>query len=401
LLDGRRTLGPEPNQPNTLDNCTDGSSGSYHSDESIDKVVVRSGEVDAPSNDDLVEGGRATIIASVYAWATGASDTADFYYTSDASNPQWQYIGSVTPPGGGEQEIMMSYNLPQGLNQAVRVQFRYSGSVGFCTSGSYNDRDDLAFTVAKGTSQPTQSPVKTSPPTEATGGGPQQASYDSGLTVPRCSNYGSECNSLSLLIGRGIVNNGNEPNKPNTLDSCIDGNSGTFHYDESIDKIVVRSGEIDGTGSGVDMVEGGRATIIASIYPWSTGSSDYADFYYTSSSSNPQWQYIGTLQPSGGGIQELKISYNLPAGTNQAVRVNFRYRGAQGTDGACSSGNYDDSDDLAFRVKANPSLVVTETVKAVPPEEPKDEAVDAQKRIELQANKTTRGSKSSKNAKRA
>ena len=54
----------------SLDSCQDGSAGSYHGDESIDKVVVGSGDIDEPSDADMIEGGRATIVASVWAWAT-------------------------------------------------------------------------------------------------------------------------------------------------------------------------------------------------------------------------------------------------------------------------------------------------------------------------------------------
>lgn len=348
----------------------------------------------------MTEGGKATIVATVWAWASGASDTADFWYSEDASNPSWQYIGSVTPPGGGAQELKISYDLPQGLTQAVRVQFRYGGNIGSCTSGSYNDRDDVVFAVAKGTSQPTSAPIQTAPPTKLAGGGPQQASYDSSLTIPRCNAYGTECDSLDLLDGRGTMRNGNEANRPNTLGSCIDGNSGSYHYDESIDKIVVRSGNEDGTGSGVNMVEGGQATIVATVYPWFSGSSDYADFYVAGDSSNPQWQFIGTKQPSGNGIQEIRMAYTIPQGLNQAVRVNFRYRGVQGSNGACSSGSYDDTDDLAYVVQANPTFtgLVSEVAAA---EEPKDIAVDTMKRIEISASQRVRASKASKNAKRA
>jgi hypothetical protein len=352
----------------------------------------------------LTEGGKATIVATVWAWSTGASDTADFYYAADASNPSWQYIGSLTPPGGGEQNLMVSYDLPQGSNQAVRVSFRYGGSIGSCTSGGYNDRDDVVFAVAKGSDSPTAAPIKTQPPTEAAGGGPQQASFDSSLTIPRCSAYGSECDSLDLLDGRGTMRNGVEANRPNTLGTCTDGNSGSYHYDESIDKLVVRSGEEDGTGSGVDMAEGGRATIVATVYPWFSGSSDFADFYYAADSSNPQWQFIGTNKPVGSGLQELKMSFTLPQGTNQAVRVNFRYRGVQGSNGACSSGSYDDNDDLAFAVKANPSFTEIDVDQVEVTEEPKDAAVDINKRVEMRVNQRAYragGSKSSKNAKRA
>ena len=292
----------------------------------------------------------------------------------------------------------MSYDLPVGSKQAVRVQFRYGGSVGSCSSGGYNDRDDLVFTVGGGGTKPTNPPVSTTPP--PAGGGPQQASYDSGLTIPRCNAYGSSCDSLNLLNGRGTIRNGNEPNRPNTLDSCTDGNSGSYHYDESIDKIVVRSGEVDGSGSGVDMTEGGRATIEATVYPWSAYA-DYADFYYTADATNPQWKYIGTKKPTGSGLQVIKMAYNLPQGTNQAVRVSFRYQGSQGSNGACSEGYYDDNDDLAFGVKASLSFTALDIVSSeVVDDEPKDIAKDANKRAGIDAGKRRkRASKSSKNSK--
>jgi hypothetical protein len=412
LLNGRRMIsnGPEPNEPNTLDGCLDGQYGVYQSDETIEKVVVRSGDIDTPSGEDMKEGDTVTIIASVWAWNTGASDRADFYYTGDASNPEWQYIGTVTPPSGGANDLMMSYTLPQGSAQAVRVQFRYGvdgGNIDTCIPGEFNDRDDLVFTVGGGVVSPGQSfPIPTPLPTPLREVLPYEAVYDNSLGSPRCINYGSKCDSTDLLNGRGSMFGGNEANKPNTLGvSCIDGNAGSYHSDESIDRIVVTSGEIDGTGSDVDMVEGGRATISATVWPWSTGFDDSADFYFASDSSNPQWQYIGSKKPVGGGLQDIKISYNLPSGLNQAVRVTFRFRGVQGSSGACSTGSYDDNDDLAFAVKTNPSMVevMNQAMITIESEaQVHDVVADYAKRTELIANKKIRrASKTSKRAKRA
>lgn len=374
LLNGRGYMGsgPEANVANTLDDCdTDGSSGTYKEDESIEKILVRSGDIGTPSDEIMKAGSRVTIEATVYAWSSGASDTADFYYSSTASNPIWQYIGSRTPEDGGEQVIKIAYDLPEGTTQAVRVQFRFGGQIGTCTYGSYNDRDDLVFTVNSIPVQPSRAPVKTLPPAESgSDDSLQLASFDADLGIPRCANYSSECSSGDLLKGRGLLKLGIEANRPNTLNKnvCNDGGSGTYQNDESVDKVVVRSGEENGTGADVDMVEGGRATVIATVHPWRSGGSDYgmyefatfaicevcislnapyhplqyplADFYYAADSSNPQWQFIGTKQPEGGGSQQLKVSFTLPQGLNQAVRVNFRYRGAQGINGACSNGRY-------------------------------------------------------------
>ncbi|KAL7476618.1 hypothetical protein ACHAW6_002467 [Cyclotella cf. meneghiniana] len=177
------------------------------------------------------------------------------------------------------------------------------------------------------------------------------AVYDSNLTVPLCSEYGSECNSGILLQGRGNVQDGKEPNQPNTLDKCDDGNSGSYPLDGSIEKIVVKSGDVNGVGSGVEMAEGKNATIIATVVAGDKLFNHFADFYYASKVElTPDWKLIGTMQhPSGGGQQVLQMNYILPSGgTYQAVRVNFRY---SGTASPCSLGGYDDVDDLVFKVQ--------------------------------------------------
>ncbi len=145
LVDGRANLGPEPNQPNTLDGCADGTSGTYHSDESNDRVVVRTLDMY-----DFAEGVTVEVEATVWAWSTGSSDTADFYYAADADNPVWTYIGSVVPSGGGVQVLTRQYTLPAGSLQAVRVNYRYGGTAGPCTTDLYDDRDDLVFAVNSG-----------------------------------------------------------------------------------------------------------------------------------------------------------------------------------------------------------------------------------------------------------
>ncbi len=143
LLAGRANLGPEPNQPNTLDACTDGTSGAYLTDESIERLTVRN--IDGFSN--FAEGATVEIEAQVFAWSTGASDTLDLYYTADANNPNWIYLGSQVPPAGGTQTLTQQYTLPAGGLQAVRANFRYEGSPSPCSGGNWDDADDLVFAV--------------------------------------------------------------------------------------------------------------------------------------------------------------------------------------------------------------------------------------------------------------
>jgi hypothetical protein len=146
LVDGRDSLssGPETNQPNTIaDSCSDGTSGTYHSDESIDRIVVSTTD-----GSDFAPGKTVQIDATVYVWAGGpTSDHLDLYYAADATSPSWTYITTINPTTGGSQTLSATYTLPAGPLQAVRANFRYQGSTSSCSTGSYDDHDDLVFAV--------------------------------------------------------------------------------------------------------------------------------------------------------------------------------------------------------------------------------------------------------------
>jgi hypothetical protein len=140
---GRDGRGPEPNQPNTInDSCADGTSGTFHVDESNDrlKVLTTDGSNFAP-------GKTVRIEATVWAWTTPSADKLDLYYAANAQSPTWTFLATLTPTAGGAQTLTATYTLPGGSLQAVRAQFRYQGAASTCTSGGYNDRDDLVFAV--------------------------------------------------------------------------------------------------------------------------------------------------------------------------------------------------------------------------------------------------------------
>ncbi|OJH39686.1 M20/M25/M40 family metallo-hydrolase [Cystobacter ferrugineus] len=147
LLDGRAGLGPESNAPNTLNaGCADGASGSYHGDESIDHL-----KVSTTDGTNLAAGKPVKLEATVYAYSTTA-DKLDLYYTADAANPLWTFIGTYSPSSTGTTTISATYTLPAGDVQAIRANFRYIGGNGnstasICSSGAYDDHDDLVFTV--------------------------------------------------------------------------------------------------------------------------------------------------------------------------------------------------------------------------------------------------------------
>jgi len=173
------------------------------------------------------------------------------------------------------------------------------------------------------------------------GGGPQTAVYDATLRAPKCAAVGSSCDSgPSLLLGRD--GKGPEPNQPNTINSsCADGTSGTYHSDESNDRLKVST--VDGTS----FAAGKTVRVDATVWAWTTPSADHLDLYYAASATSPSWTLIGTLTPTAAGAQTLSATYTLPAGSLQAVRAQFRY---QGSASACTIGSYNDHDDLVFAV---------------------------------------------------
>lgn len=429
LILGRDTLsgGAEPNQPNNINSaCADGKSGTFHSDESNDRLVVTTTDGSA-----LAPGKTVKVSATVWAYSGFTSDHLDLYYTANASSPVWTLIATLAPTAAGAQTLSANYTLPSGSLEAVRANFRYTGSASSCSTGGYDDHDDLIFAVGAGTPGFTVSAAPSSvsvaqggnatstitvtsvnsfssattltatglptgvtaafsvnpvtPPANGTatsvltltasstatlgtatvtitgtsgtivqstpitltvtspGGGPQTAIYSSTLKAPQCAVVGSSCDSgATLLLGRDTLSGGAEPNQPNTINSsCADGTSGTFHSDESNDRILVSS-------SAGNLTHGQTVTITATVWAYSTGSSDALDLYYAANANSPTWVFIKTIVPPAGGAQALSTTYTLPTGALQAVRANFRY---QGSAASCPSGSYNDHDDLVFAVQ--------------------------------------------------
>ena len=144
----------EPNAPNTLDSCTDGSTGSYHSDESVDNI-----RISAVGGGSIQPGATVEIVAKVWAYSP-ENDNIDFFFATDATNPQWQLIKTVKPPSSYANTVSTQYVLGQGSLQAVRVVIRFSGAAYPCPTGQYDDVDDLVFAV-----QNNATPKPSFPPT--------------------------------------------------------------------------------------------------------------------------------------------------------------------------------------------------------------------------------------------
>lgn len=146
---GSMASGIEPNAPNTLlpAGCADGNSGTFHSDESLDRLKVVS--VDGSP---LESGKSVRVEATVWAYNSFTSDFLDIFGSSDAANPVWVPVATLQPSRAGAQTLSTTYTLPPGSLQAVRANFRYSGVASACSGGTYDDRDDLVFSVIASTS---------------------------------------------------------------------------------------------------------------------------------------------------------------------------------------------------------------------------------------------------------
>jgi leucyl aminopeptidase len=138
------------------------------------------------------------------------------------------------------------------------------------------------------------------------------AVYDATLKAPKCATVNSVCDSgASLLNGR--ANLGPEVNKPNTIGAtCADGTSGVYHSDESNDRLKVS------TTDGTPFAAGKTVRIEATVWAYSSYTSDKLDLYYAANANSPSWTFIGTLTPTKAGSQVLSATYTLPAGALQA-----------------------------------------------------------------------------------
>jgi hypothetical protein len=151
LLLGRATLagGTEPNQPNTINSsCADGTSGTFHSDESNDRLVVATTD-----GSPLAAGKTVKISATVWAYSATA-DALDLYSAANANSPTWVFLNTITPSAAGAQTLTTTFTLPSGSLQAIRANFRYQGSASACSTGAYDDHDDLVFAVGGSTPTP-------------------------------------------------------------------------------------------------------------------------------------------------------------------------------------------------------------------------------------------------------
>jgi hypothetical protein len=277
----------------------------------------------SPTSVTVTQGGSGTSTISIGS-LNGFSGAVGLSASGTPSGVTASFVpASVTAPGASTLTLSASGSAATGTFTVAVTG----------TSGSLTHSTNISLTV-----NPTG------------GGGDLTATFDAARQAPSCgSTVGRSCDTgTALVLGRAGL--GPEPNQPNTIaDSCADGASGTFHSDESNDRIRVF------TTDGSNFAPGKTATIQATVWAWTTPSSDSADFFYAANAVSPSWTFIGTVVPSVAGAQTLSVNYTIPTGAMQAVRVQFRY---QSTNAACSAGSFNDRDDLVFAVTSTPVTTV-------------------------------------------
>ena len=278
-------------------------------------------------------------------------DISNADFTIDGTSGAPPVVTISSPADGSSSEVGQSVTFtgsaidPEDGNISASLSWTSSidGSIGsgasFSTTGLSLGSHTITASATDSDSLSGSDVISISVTPVGGGNGPQNAVYDAGLGAPACAIAGSSCDSQALVDG--VANAGPEPNQPNTLDGCADGTSGSYHSDESNDRIVVS------TLDGADFVEGATVRIDATVWAWTTPSSDTLDLFYAADANNPSWVLIDSIVATVAGEQTLSAQYTLPAGTLQAVRAQFRY---QSTNAACASGGYNDRDDLVFAV---------------------------------------------------
>ncbi len=145
LIDSRNNIAvkSEINYPNTINSsCPDGSSGSYHVNESVDSILIR-------TVDDTDIEPNKQVNLYIYAWCSNTNDYLDIYY-SDTINPlNWSLLATYqcNVTNATKQFIHNFVLSPTQGYHTIRANYRSGGFASPCTIGDYNDHDDLIITV--------------------------------------------------------------------------------------------------------------------------------------------------------------------------------------------------------------------------------------------------------------
>lgn len=131
---------PEPNAPNTLDGCEDGSYGTYLNSESIESINVTS-----MNHSFFKVGDTVKVQAQVYCDST--YDKINFVYSNDITNIVWGVKKSIQCSSTGLANLDTIFNLDNKSGQhAIRGVFGFNLDPNkVCGDGYYDDNDDVVI----------------------------------------------------------------------------------------------------------------------------------------------------------------------------------------------------------------------------------------------------------------
>ncbi|ATB39243.1 hypothetical protein CYFUS_004687 [Cystobacter fuscus] len=137
----RERAGAEPHSPNTLYSAC--SEAPWTGGRVIKRIRLSSLE-----GTPFASGQRVRAEVHVGSVSPG-TDALDLFITSNTSTPVWTLLTTIVPATSGAQVLSAEFDLPAGFSQAVRAQLRVGGSASSAcsNSSSYNEQDDLAFSV--------------------------------------------------------------------------------------------------------------------------------------------------------------------------------------------------------------------------------------------------------------
>ncbi|MBU1946231.1 MAG: hypothetical protein KKC54_04650, partial [Nanoarchaeota archaeon] len=186
----------EPNQPNTIDNCTDGTWNVYQADESIENITL-SGLVT-----NSFVGGHLILVKS-WVFCVGQDDNIYIAYNNGSG---FQFKNKFSCPGWGFNLVYMP---PFGLdnvegNHTIRIINKYIwGTQVTCGTYKFDDNDDLTFYVSSGKGI---IPMNSGTPFYTT---TQNPVYPENITVSDClqnMKSGDSCNITWQVNATGDIN---------------------------------------------------------------------------------------------------------------------------------------------------------------------------------------------------
>ena len=139
----------EPNAPNTIDGCKDGSYGSYLSSESIENITVTSLSHNFFKTGDTVQ-------VDIFVYCDSTYDRLNFVYANDIDTIQWTVKDSVGCSSTGLTKFSTNFPLDNNIGQhAIRGVFGFNLQAGtICGEDDpqpdWVDNDDIVIYVNEG-----------------------------------------------------------------------------------------------------------------------------------------------------------------------------------------------------------------------------------------------------------